>query len=701
METYRLNVARLTFREEIRLLPHGLRGYLSRRFGAARQAGGRFPIILLPGPTPLSVSITGAAGELPAKLARTVAQARQLGFKEPLEFHLDHPLSSGPRPMVLMRHASGNACVRFYAPTPNRPDEPVSATFLTPLVDRSAVMTTSDRRATVLLPPGIAVRAHPELHPRHDPLPLRHLWEEHKRSVAAQPVAAPAPLADSEEMIDLYNALERRIFDWRDSGRDLLVPLNKQETALLKVQTEAARREQRRLRRGGLESALTFASLRCAFAPSLANPLNSPDSPNSADSSPDAPLDPASVAASTAYGFARFVHRPLREGGWLDAVLAAVVVFLLVGLARSEPWRDPVLWLALALTSLLHGLGHAIGWRRVRNREAAARAATRPRKRLFRHLPSVSDATRRGTPDLSWPRATAIFLGPLPGLFAGSALLTTGIFTPLPAWTNTWGGVLLGVNLLTLLPLPFLDGGRLLRLLLFGRLPWLAPVIRACLVGAVAVVALSLQSLFLGIVAVLAAATLPYHCRMASVGRQALDCFSRTEQRLARRGTHSFPPISFAAPIVTIVRKVRQHLPHLVTPERISRVAHRLCETVLLRPRGWRAPAIGLALYTFALLLPLLPALCYLFQARQMAELALIGGAYQRPRDPIDAIARGMPVYIGMEEEAVIEEANGTRTPFPESGTPRRESSPETKEGRGPRLDPSESWIEGVFPSWN
>jgi Zn-dependent protease len=117
-----------------------------------------------------------------------------------------------------------------------------------------------------------------------------------------------------------------------------------------------------------------------------------------------------------------------------------------------------------------------------------------------------------------WQQAVVLLLGPLPGIFLG--LLLSIVLQP--TFESTAGRVVLmlvAVNAFNLLPLVPLDGGRLIDLLLFARMPWLAVAFRGFAVFGLAVIAWSLGSWVLGLLAGIMLLSLPFHYRKAKVER--------------------------------------------------------------------------------------------------------------------------------------------------------------------------------------
>src|SRR5262249_32626040 len=109
---------------------------------------------------------------------------------------------------------------------------------------------------------------------------------------------------------------------------------------------------------------------------------------------------------------------------------------------------------------LFHELGHFLGMRLFGYRDVS----------MF-FIPFFGAAVT-GRKDWApvWQRAVVLLLGPLPGLVLGSALWV-GLLKAEHPFICEAAGWLIALNLLNLVPIEPLDGGRLVNLLLFFRHP--------------------------------------------------------------------------------------------------------------------------------------------------------------------------------------------------------------------------------------
>jgi hypothetical protein len=193
-----------------------------------------------------------------------------------------------------------------------------------------------------------------------------------------------------------------------------------------------------------------------------------------------------------------------RSGRWLWlGVTLLVSVMVLLG-------ANPVSKVASIVAAIfLHELGHYLGMRWFGYRDT----------RIF-FIPLFGAATvgwKVGVPP--WQQAVVLLLGPIPGLVTGCLLWiwvrngSMPLFKELALW-------LVALNLLNLLPLEPLDGGRLVNLVLFYRQPVAEGVMLAASgLFLVWVSLVYLDSLILLALAVAILCQIPGRYRVAKAGR--------------------------------------------------------------------------------------------------------------------------------------------------------------------------------------
>jgi Zn-dependent protease len=173
-------------------------------------------------------------------------------------------------------------------------------------------------------------------------------------------------------------------------------------------------------------------------------------------------------------------------------------------------WTSETLFAALLLLTLaLHEGGHYLAMRRF--------DYTRLKVFFVPFLGAAVSGHRVDAP--AWQRVLIYLAGPVPGLVLGAALLASLNAALLPASTSLWllAVLLVVLNLVNLLQLEPLDGGRIVSLLLCARHPRARTLLFAVGVGSLAALAYLTASHALGIFAALVALGLPGIHRQAQL----------------------------------------------------------------------------------------------------------------------------------------------------------------------------------------
>jgi len=195
-------------------------------------------------------------------------------------------------------------------------------------------------------------------------------------------------------------------------------------------------------------------------------------------------------------------------------VFAVTLALFGVSLVTS---RDAAVYGAIVTgVVLFHELGHY----------AAMRAFGYQDTTIF-FIPFVGGAASGRKIDATLGQEIVVLLaGPLPGLIVAgaAALLGAGSVPRLNA--ALWA--LVGINLLNLLPILPLDGGRIVHALLFARNAWLDVVLRAVGVALLALLAITSSSPVLLGVTLLTALGIPHCFRLAALRRSFNQEVSKT-----------------------------------------------------------------------------------------------------------------------------------------------------------------------------
>jgi Zn-dependent protease/cell wall assembly regulator SMI1 len=371
-------------------------------------------------PLPAGMAAPPATAEL---FAAAHSDLSALGFDGPHWFfrETDYALDSPSfRIAALYRHPQTHAVVCLGAMPLFQPSDQLSSFIVTRLSDGSHAVTQAfDAYMKTLgdVLPDLRARA-------VAPATLRDHYQAHVRLVIDTKLGADAAFAEPDALIDLAG-------NW----------LNRQHDALL------ARRHLWRDREGRLRASFPFA-LRM-----LLNVWRRPKLNVKAK-----PVDAARIGL-----LAVLVERvrervPPASVQWLLFGVSAIL-FAVVGAVVWDP-RFAVLLLGVIG---FHELGHYLAMRAFGYRNVHMLA-----------LPLIGGVTiGHETQPSAARRAWMSLMGPLPGILLGWALLLSGgpflAFTFAGGWQSEAAMLLLTINYINLLPIPPLDGGRVIQAMLPAR----------------------------------------------------------------------------------------------------------------------------------------------------------------------------------------------------------------------------------------
>ncbi|CBL46316.1 Hypothetical protein HDN1F_27330 [gamma proteobacterium HdN1] len=141
-------------------------------------------------------------------------------------------------------------------------------------------------------------------------------------------------------------------------------------------------------------------------------------------------------------------------------LLLVTLVVSWVGWGALFDWGTALI---LIVVILVHELGHALVMRCFGYRDV----------NMF-FVPFLGAlVTGRGTAISTFKQTLILLAGPVPGIILGLALLATGLQTPLPLdlTVRKIGELFVIINAFNLLPVPPLDGGKIIEMALFSRWP--------------------------------------------------------------------------------------------------------------------------------------------------------------------------------------------------------------------------------------
>lgn len=273
----------------------------------------------------------------------------------------------------------------------------------------------------------------------------------------------------------------------------------------------------------------------------------------------------------TALSRKRHPSRPSLAG----TVVAAAVVWGLLAFLGKWGWSELGPLLLLAGGILLHEGGHRLG-RRIELRYDSPLA------------PYVE-----------------LFMGPLPGLLLGIFCLTV---TPFPRC----GLALTLLNLLTLVPIPPMDGARFVRLAIFSHHPWLAPAANLFAMAALILAGWLTASWIPFVVALFLMLLLPAQFRLAHLTPLAQMHFGNHDQNEPLK-----PEVTLS--LVTAIREV---FPNGNNPDFLQDTATRLYEIGTVRPPSRKRTVHLSALYSAAILLAAVASTFRLVETPLLTRLA-------------------------------------------------------------------------------
>ncbi|MBN9118412.1 MAG: site-2 protease family protein [Planctomycetes bacterium] len=214
--------------------------------------------------------------------------------------------------------------------------------------------------------------------------------------------------------------------------------------------------------------------------PELVEPLPEPPSTRS---------KPPTVAGVRA----RLNAPPSASRPFVTALVLVVSLALFVYFTAADVWQTTAVLVGVLF---VHELGHYIGMRAFGYRDV---------KMFFIPFLGAAVSGRNHTAP-PWQQGVVLLLGPLPGVALGCALLPVTQLDPVVAQAAF---MLVLLNAFNLLPVPPLDGGRLLEVLLFNRYALLAAATRLAAAGVLFLIAFAINATPLGVLGGIMAATVP------------------------------------------------------------------------------------------------------------------------------------------------------------------------------------------------
>ncbi len=275
---------------------------------------------------------------------------------------------------------------------------------------------------------------------------------------------------------------------------------------------------------------------------------------------------------------------------WVILLVSAIAFFFVFWM-----WLGMLISALLLLVVFIHEVGHA---------SAMALFGYRNRQVLF--IPFFGAAAigeKRDAPP--WQQLVVLFMGPLPGIAIGLACLFVVMSNPAPdAMDLRDRGVLaqiallsLVLNYLNLLPLGFLDGGKIVQILFFNRFVRARFVFQFLSATAFLILSILLREVIIGVIAAVSFLALP-----------SLWSFGTLIKQLQKRSQKASMLISESreAKRLEVFKLLREPPFNRWQPNQRHETAKHLIEYVEARATGLPTLIVGGAIYVASIIVPVL-----------------------------------------------------------------------------------------------
>jgi Zn-dependent protease len=256
---------------------------------------------------------------------------------------------------------------------------------------------------------------------------------------------------------------------------------------------------------------------------------------------------------------------PAQESSWNNFIVLIISILLFMGAGLFSSSLQSVIILVAVV--FIHEMGHWAGMRLFKYRDV---------KMFF--IPFFGAAvTGKNEVVEAWKEVVVLLLGPLPGLFLGTALAFVHLFAPNPI-LNEFAFLSILLNAINLLPILPMDGGRIANILLFSRVPILEALFRATASILLILIAWAIQAwLLLGV----GVFTLLNTSRVYKVGLVA----GVLRPHFPPPPAGPIPPISLEAAAL-MIPQLNQHFPNLGKVEYYRTAAMEIWQKIFVRSPG-------------------------------------------------------------------------------------------------------------------
>lgn len=255
--------------------------------------------------------------------------------------------------------------------------------------------------------------------------------------------------------------------------------------------------------------------------------------------------------------------------GWLKSIailIISLLIFLQLGYVRWGLELVAVIFVVL----LVHEMGHFLGMKIFGYKNV----------QMF-FIPLMGAAVSgRSRNVAAWKKAIVMLLGPLPGISIALVLAIIGLFTE----GNTLirlAGIFLVLNLLNLLPIFPLDGGRFLHEVLFSRSRYVELVMNILATAVLLIAGFGLNDWVLRILGFLNLVTISHKFRLASAAlKMRAELLQKNKSLLDQSGEEDIPENVLKLMIVWI----QQNIPGSLKPKAFATMTLDLWDRIRILP---------------------------------------------------------------------------------------------------------------------
>lgn len=274
-----------------------------------------------------------------------------------------------------------------------------------------------------------------------------------------------------------------------------------------------------------------------------------------------------------------------KKNWWKNAgiLLISLLIFFQLGFFR---WGlESVLMLILVL--FIHEMGHYLGMKLFGYRNV----------QMF-FIPMFGAAVSGASHNVAaWKKAMVSLLGPLPGIVISLILFVIAIITSNQNYFNT-GAAFLFINLLNLLPVMPLDGGRFLQEILFSRNRYLELIMNILAGIALIWLGITTKSRIFSILGILSLSTIRFRFQLAGTAQRFKKDLAAQRNTDSNSSVHNINGLDIPESVLkNMLLWIHTKLPGPMKPKDIANLVLEIWDRIQLRPARWGTTLLLLFLF--------------------------------------------------------------------------------------------------------